>query len=504
MTLAIRKRLSRRCRFLFFPHSIPVKLVKNFLSLAAAEMISKLVTFAAFAYVARIAGPDGFGYVEFAAAVLICAGLVIDQGFGPYGAREIAKDPRRTPMLVSEIVLARFVLAIGAYASMLVFTLLIDLAPIVSRLLLVYGLSLLVMPLLLQWVFQGHDLMRAVGKIQITRQVIFATVVFALVRDREQVWLVAAAEVAGVSAAAAYGLWLYRRLVGGAILTRPKITGRLFREGVPIGLSQMFWLIRMYGATMILGTIATAEDVGFFAAAMRILIASHTFVFLYHFNLLPSLARAWQKADGSFAGLIDKSLHGVAWMGAAIVVLWVIVSPVVMTTVYGLPFKPAGSALQWLAGVCIVAWLSGHYRYGLIAAGQQIAELVTSAAGALVVALLVPIGYGARGSEGAAMALFFAEIVVWTGAWAFGRRNLRTIGHGRLLVRPALALLFVSGLLWSVPVFSWVAQALIAGVSIVTLALLLDPGVRDYFHRAYATRGRAGQLLSKQLFDVTR
>jgi O-antigen/teichoic acid export membrane protein len=481
-----------------------VNLIRNFISLASAELISKLLTFAAFAYVARVVGPDGFGYLEFAGAVLICAGLVIDQGFGPYGAREIAKEPRRTPELVSEIVLARFVLAIAAYSALLAFTLLVDLTPVVSRLLLVYGLSLLVMPLLLQWVFQGHDLMPTVGTIQVIRQAIFATLVFALVRGREQLWLVAAAEVAGVSAAVAYGLLQYRRLVGGAILTRPKITGRLFREAVPIGLSQMFWLIRMYGPTMILGMIAAAEDVGFFAGAMRILIALHTFVFLYHFNLLPSLARAWQKADGSFAALLKKSLHGVAWMGAAAVVLWVIVSPVVVTTVYGQAFKPAAPVLQWLSGVCVVAWLSGHYRFGLIAAGHQIAELKTAAVGALVVALLVPIGYGARGPEGAAIALFVAEVTVWAGSWAFGRRNLQATGHGRLLVRPAVALLFVSGLLWSLPITSWVAQAPIAGVSIATLAFLFDAKVRGYLQRVYATRRRAGRLVTKQLFDVTR
>ena len=481
-----------------------MRLVKNFLSLAAAELICKLVTFAAFAYVARVAGPDGFGYVEFAGAVLLCAGLVIDQGFGPYGAREIAKEPARTPALVSEIVLARFVLAIVAYGAVLAFALLIDFSPVVSRLLLVYGLSLLVMPLLLQWVFQGHDLMRAVGTMQVIRQIVFAALVFALVGGRDQIWLVAAAELAGVTGAAVYGVWMYRRLVGAAMLTRPKMTGRLFREGVPIGLSQMFWLVRMYGATMILGTIATAEEIGFFAAAMRILMALHTFVYLYHFNLLPSFARAWQQADGSFGRLIERSLHSVAWMGAAALLIWVIVSPVAMTTVYGQAFRPAGSTLQWLAGLCIVAWLSGHYRYGLIAAGHQTAELMTAAAGAVVVAVLVPFGYSERGPEGAAMGLVVADMVVWASAWWFGRRRLGLNNNGRLLVRPALAALFVSGLLWSLPVSSWVAQAIIAGVSMTALAFLIDARVRNHFHELRAARGRAGQLLGKQLPEVTR
>ena len=67
----------------------------------------------------------GYGYIEFAGAVLLCAGLIVDQGFGPYGAREIAKAPERTAELVSEIVFARFMLALVAYAVVIAFALLL-------------------------------------------------------------------------------------------------------------------------------------------------------------------------------------------------------------------------------------------------------------------------------------------------------------------------------------------------------------------------------------------
>jgi PST family polysaccharide transporter len=435
---------------------------------------------------------------------MLCAGLIIDQGFGMYGAREIAKDQSRTPALVSEIVFARFILATATCASVLAFALLIDFSPIVSRLLLIYGISLLATPLLLQWVFQGHDRMQVVGAAQVIRQTVFAILVFAMVRDYPQIWLVAAAELAGICSAAAYGLWMYWRLVGGAISTRPKITGRLFREGIPIGFSHMFWLVKMYGATLILGMIASAENIGFFAAAMRILMALHTFVYLYHFNLLPSLARSWQKADGSFASLINKSLHGVAWMGAAAGFVWVMAAPAAMTIIYGRAFEPAGSTLQWLAGMCIVAWLSGHYRFGLIAAGHQTLEMMTAAGGAIVAALLIPIGYSKRGPEGAAMALVIVDITVWFIAWLFGRRLLGLNGHGRLLVRPVIAVALVSGLLWWLSISAWAARAFVAVTAMTALALLLDPAVRDYLRQVFAARHRAGQLLGKELPEVTR
>src|SRR5262249_13433181 len=275
-----------------------MKLAQNFLSLAGAEVISKIVTFAAFAFLARVAGPDGFGYLEFAGATLFCAWLLVEQGFGSYGAREIAKAPQRTPELVVEIALARLLFAVIAYASMITFALLSNHTLIVTRLLLIYGASLLFGPLLLQWVFQGHDRMRVVAAAQVIRQTVFAAIVFIFVREAGRIWIAAVAEVAGVAVAAISIVRAYPWQFGVKRL-RLSVTPRLFREGAVIGLSQMFWVARIFGATLILGFIAPAEEVGYFAGALRILVALHAFVWLYCFNLLPSISRSWREERAS-------------------------------------------------------------------------------------------------------------------------------------------------------------------------------------------------------------
>src|SRR5262249_22031080 len=152
-------------------------------------------------------------------------------------------------------------------AALIVFALLFNGAPIVAKLLLIYGASLLVAPLLLQWVFQGHDRMRVVAAAQIIRQTVFAAVVFISVREAGRIWLVAVAEVAGVCGAAVFGVWMYKRQFG---MKRARLTvsSRLLREGAVIGLGQMFWVARIFGATLILGFMAPtreAKDIGYFA-----------------------------------------------------------------------------------------------------------------------------------------------------------------------------------------------------------------------------------------------
>src|SRR5437016_10957482 len=122
-----------------------MKLAGNYAWLASAEMATKVVTFVTIAHIARIAGPQGFGGLEFAAGILLFAGLVVDLGLGPYGAREIAKSPAELPRIAGEIITARAGLAVIAMAGVAAIAFLASPSPVVTRLLLLYSTSLIAM-----------------------------------------------------------------------------------------------------------------------------------------------------------------------------------------------------------------------------------------------------------------------------------------------------------------------------------------------------------------------
>jgi O-antigen/teichoic acid export membrane protein len=432
------------------PHSLqPGRVFRNLLYLVAGEGVSKVVTFAAIAYLARVAGPAGLGYVEFAMAVLLCASLVVDFGFNPYGARELARRPESAVLLLRQIVSARFLIALVTAAGVAAAAVGLVSSPIVRDLLLIHALSLLVMPLVLPWLFQGQNRMGAVAGLQLLRQSVFAGVIFAFLRRESDVRVAAIAELLGVCAAAAGGVWLSRRALAAAARAGPSLPASLFRETLPIGVSQLFWMLRMFGATALVGTVATAQDVGFFGAAMRIYVAVHTFVYLHFFNLLPSLSRAWHQDEKSFGTIVSHSLRLVAWTGVVGGTAWLLLAPMAVTTVYGAAFAPAAAPLRWLGAALVVTALSGHYRYGLIATGHQPTEMFTAGVGTLCAVVLVPVGYGLLGTSGAAMALFVSELLVWGTAWALARQRLGLVGHFRLLLPPAAAALLGLALLWA-------------------------------------------------------
>ena len=416
-----------------------ISLLKNFASLFGAEAFCKIITFAAFAYLARLNGPADYGHIEWAGTVLMCAGLIVDQGFSAYGAREIAKSPSETGRLVAEVVTARFMLAGFGYLAIVIFAFWFVAEKAIINLLLVYGLSLWALPLLLQWVFQGHDRMHLVGMTQAIRQMVFVLAVFVFVRGTDDLVWVGIAEVSGVTAAALFSVWMYQRYFSNNMSPRPALSARLFREGTPIGLSQMFWVLKMFGATFIVGLIATAEDTGYFAGAMRIYIALHTFVWLYFFNLLPSLSRAWEHGPEQFSGLISRSIRIVASISLVGGIIWFLSASFVMRSVYGESFLPGGGALRWMAGACIAAALSGHFRFGLIAAGYQSKEMLTAALGAVIAVVLIPVGYVNAGITGAAAVLCLAECSVLLFVWLISKGPLfDRSGDGRQAAKTSL------------------------------------------------------------------
>ena len=403
------------------------KLLTNFFSLSGAEAISKALTFVAFAYLARTFGTAGYGYVEWAAAVLMCASLIVDQGFSNYGAREIAKSPEKTASLVSEIVTARLVLAVVAYAAMSLFAVLYIADASLRNLVLIFGLSLWILPFLLQWAFQGHERMHLVSITQVVRQVVFVSVVLLFVKGAENLFMVGVAELAAVGAAAGLSVILYRRSFPMREPHRPALSLDTVRSGGTIGLSQLFWVVKMFGATVIVGMIATAGETGTFAGAMRVFIAVHTFVWLYFFNLLPSLSRAWAGEQEDFAKLIRDSMRLVLLVCVPAGVIGVVAAPYVMTSVYGPDFIEGAGALRWLGVACLIAAISGHFRFGLIAAGFQSREMLSSAAGAATAVALIPAGYFFGGITFAALGLCIAESVILFVSW-FQARSFLDLG----------------------------------------------------------------------------
>jgi O-antigen/teichoic acid export membrane protein len=165
----------------------PRRLAVNFLFLSCGEFTAKLLTFASFSYLARVLGPWYYGMLEFTLALMVFFTLPVDLGLGAYGAREIARKPQDAARLMHEITGLRLLLALCSMLALGIFITVIQKSVELKLLLMLYGVSLLGGPVLLQWFFQAHDQMHWVAVASIVRQAVFAALVFLLCRSRTDV-----------------------------------------------------------------------------------------------------------------------------------------------------------------------------------------------------------------------------------------------------------------------------------------------------------------------------
>ena len=163
---------------------------KRYLTLFAGEVISKLCVFAAFAYLARVLGPSGFGLIELALSITMFFVMAVDGGLGSYGARVVSAQPDEAPRVLAQITAVRAVAAVIAYVPILLGSLFYGMPG--AGMLAVYGLVVFVVPLFNQWLFQGFRAMHLVAAGTALRNVVFAAVVFAFVRPGVDLRVVAA------------------------------------------------------------------------------------------------------------------------------------------------------------------------------------------------------------------------------------------------------------------------------------------------------------------------
>ena len=411
----------------------------RYLMLLGGETFSKLCVMAAFAYLARVLAPRDYGIIELALSVTVFFVLGVESGMGLYGARVVAAEPARTPRLVPQVMLLRALLGLPAFAAMLAAAAYFRSAGL--GILAVNAVAVLLTPLLTQWVFQGLHQMQWVAAGTAIRNAVFVTLVLVLVRPGSDIRLVALAEVSGIAALAGFNAFLLVRRLHLRLEWQGLLPGtrRLFRDVWYMGLSDFTWACLWYSPALIVGWVAAdgAVQVAWVAAAVRIVLALHTFVWLYFFNMLPSMAKELAVSVDAWRALVTRSMAHSLWPACLVALGGTFIAPILIPLVYGAPYESAVLPFQIAIWMIPIAWFSGHFRFSLIAAAHQRWEFVASAATAAVTVASAAVLGSQAGSVGAATALILGGTVNAVLAVLFSGRH---VGQMRFWAAAAPAL----------------------------------------------------------------
>jgi O-antigen/teichoic acid export membrane protein len=268
--------------------------------------------------------------------------------------------------------------------------------------------------------------------------------VLLVIRRGSDTRLVAVAEISGALAVVIFNLVIVRRVLHVRLDWRGAVTGALglLKQTWFLGASDLAWAAMWYSPSVMIGwvDITHIDKVAWMAAAVRIVMALHTFVWLYFFNLIPNLSREIHEGLAGWRELLARSMSSSTWAACLLALVGTFFAPIIVETVYGAKYAPAVLPFQIAIWMIPVAWFSGHFRFSLIASGHQRLEFIASAvAGAVTVAGAYA---GARlwGPPGAAVALLTGGVV---NAVVAGFAMYRVIGSMRLVtaVPPVLSCL---------------------------------------------------------------
>lgn len=398
------------------------KFFRDFAVLAGGQMISKLLGFLAFAWLARALNPVGYGAVEYVVGLSLFFATLVDGGLGVVGTRRAARDPAELALLAHQIPTARLMLAVIGVPVMAVIAIETSRASVPEGLVWLFAASLITAPWRQQWLFQATGRMAAVANAEIIRMAIFALGAALFVHSPADILFVGWAEISAVTATTVFCIVVQQRRITPFRL-RGSLAGfgMLLKEGAAVGSTNFVWALSQSAPLFLIASMIGGVETAWFAGAARIAGSIGQFSSIYHFNLYPAVSRAYAHGDGTLGRIQRRSLRVTAWGGVFVaLVLTLFAVPLIRLTL-GAKLLDAAPLLQVLAWMIPVALWSGHSRWSLAAAGAQRLVLLSQTFG-LVMTIAACAGLGqVYGSMGYAAGSLVGGIAVWVVSHQFAR-----------------------------------------------------------------------------------
>ncbi len=391
-----------------------MKLFKDYAVLAGGQLATKALGFVAFAWLARVLDPAGYGALEYMVGLAVLFGAIVEGGVGVVAVSRAAHAPATVATLAMQIPWARLLYALPSVPIMALLAIHANRSAVPVALAWLFALSLLTVPWRQEWLLQATERMGATALAQLIRALVFALLALAMIRSPQDLSRAGWAELASVIAMTLYCMVVQHRAIT-PLRARGSFAGfaPLVREGALVGASNIVFTVTHYAPLLLIGALAGAVETAWFAAASRITAALFAFSYIYHFTLYPAVTRATVRRDHQLGMLLSRSLRVTGWAGiGTALALGLLAEPLVLLA-FGPKMTAAAPLLQILAWTLPIALCSGHARWALVAAGAQRSVLAAQTAG-LAATVIVALTLGPwLGAPGYGVAAVGGALAVW-------------------------------------------------------------------------------------------
>jgi O-antigen/teichoic acid export membrane protein len=386
------------------------RLEKNFIWMAAANIIGSLFSVTLFIYLARTLRAEAFGTVSYAHSFIFYLLNFVDLGLSTYGIREIAKDRARVSEYVCEIVSFKLLIAGSLFIVLMAATFLS--CPSENFRMVMFGASLLlfVSALSTEWAYQGQEKMHMVFVSFVTTTLLQFLMIWAFVKGPLDI--LKATPVYSLAAFLIPILFLIH------FRYKPKLDFTYLKQIKRyLASSLIIWLIAIFAQVyngldiVLLGLFKGPEEVGYFTIARRA-IGGSTLLMVFLANaLLPRLSATFSNDVSQFNSATGKFLKISLFLTVFVFLPLIALSDHIITFALGGEYLPACVPFKIMGLGLIIVMFNLPYSTGLIAAGKEREVLKQVLASACLSVTLNVFLMPKYGMTGAAISFLSAEIL---------------------------------------------------------------------------------------------
>ncbi len=334
------------------------KYFKNTSWILTERIIRLVVSFLINIYIIRFLGPDDFGLLSYAISFAALFATLSTLGLDSLIIRELVKEPEKKDTYLGSVFVMKIFGSLTSYILIVITVLLTNESSYDVFLIFVIAASTLFQSFnVIDFYFQSKVLAKYPVIVQFTTSILTAVLKLLLIQLNAELWLFALVVTLESIFWAAGFIMIYRGQ-GFKILNwkfNKNIAIQLIKDSWPLILSGVVIAVYMKIDQVMIKKMLNDQEVGYYAAAVRISEAWYFIPMAITTSLFPAIVKAKKISETLYLNRLQKLYDLLAWMAIGIAILVTIFSETVVKLVLGSEYLSSADVLTvhiW-AGVAV-------------------------------------------------------------------------------------------------------------------------------------------------------
>lgn len=348
------------------------RVAKNTLSLASAEVITKLLAFVMILFIARHLQDVGFGKYSFALAFASFFAIVSDLGLSTLTIREVARDKSLAGKYLGNILLVKFVLSFVSFLLVVIAINLMHYPPDTTLAVYIAGASVVVTSFnqFFRSIFRAFEKMEYEAVVRVVEKVVVFILVMCLIYfGYGLIEILFAFLISSVLSLIFSGLIVFKKFAKPKFEVDFSFLKNAIKEALPFGLTAIFVVIYFRIDTVMLSVMEGDAVVGWYNAAYNIIagltaVVAGSIVGVSY----PLMSRYFKTADGNLKKIYVQLLQVLFASGLFISIFVTIFSAEIIQILYDYEYSNSAMALKvliWAFFIICISTISSTLLYSI-------------------------------------------------------------------------------------------------------------------------------------------